>query len=169
MPAKIARLTKIRTVREGPKSLNQNALKYCEGGPCRITISLYKSLPLASCQGIYNCWPKSTKRSGHFRQLHKAITRKTMTIRQGPAHFSNHLNSFQAVGCCVTGLLDRRSFDLLRLMPTSGIRDCTHPSINRTRSIETEREISIEFRVSPEHHRLSKLPAVVKRRSVPSP
>src|SRR5262249_20607017 len=91
MPAKIARLTKIRTVREGPKSLNQNELKYWENGPCRITISLYRSLPLASCQGIYNCWPKSTKRSGHFRQLHKAITRKTKTIRQGPAQFSNPL------------------------------------------------------------------------------
>ena len=149
MPAKIARLTKIRTVREGPKSLNQNALKYCESGPCRITISLYKSLPLASCQGIYNCWPKSTKRSGHFRQLHKAITGKTMTIRQGPAHFSNHLNSFQAVGCCVTGLLDRRSFDLLRLMPKSIA--VTQISVGRlTKSIAVEREISIEFGVSPE-------------------
>src|SRR5215813_10582 len=161
MPARIARLTKIRTVREGPKSLNQNELKYWENGPCRITISLYRSLPLASCQGIYNCWPKSTKRSGHFRQLHKAITRKTKTIRQGPAHFSNHLNFSRAVGCCAAPLLDGKAFDFLRLMPTSGIRDCTHPSIERTRSIGSEREISIEFRVSPEHHRLSKLPVVL--------
>src|SRR5215475_13887630 len=163
MPAKIARLTKIRTVREGPKSLNQNELKYWENGPCRITISLYKSLPLASCQGIYNCWPKSTRRSGHFRQLHKAITGKTITIRQGPAHFSNHLNSFQAVGCCAAFLLDGGAFDFLRLMPTSGIRDCTHPSIERTRSIRTEREISIEFRVLPEHDLLSKLGTALER------
>src|SRR5215471_3351341 len=167
MPAKIARLTKIRTVREGPKSLNQNALKYCESGPCRITISLYKSLPLASCQGIYNCWPKSTKRSGHFRQLHKAITGKTMTIREGPAHFSNHLNFSRALGGCVEPLLDGRAFDFLRLMPISGIRDCTHPSIERTRSIGNEREISIKFRVSPEHDRLSKLAPLLD--DVPNP
>src|SRR5262245_46745360 len=164
MPDKIARLTKIRTVREGPKSLNQNALKYCEIGPCKIMISRYKSFPSASCQGMYNCWPKSTRRSGHFRQLHKAITRKTKTIRQGPAHFSNHLNFSRAVSCCAAFLLDGGAFDFLRLMPTSGIRDCTHPSIERTRSIGTEREISIEFRVSPEHDRLSKLGAVLERR-----
>ena len=117
MQAKIARLTKMRTVREGPKSLNQNALKYCERGPCRITISLYRSFPLESCQGIYNCWPKSIRRSGHFRQLQKAITQKTMTIRPGPAHFSNHSNFCRAFCCCVAGLFDRRVFGFLRLMP----------------------------------------------------
>src|SRR5262245_10963136 len=123
MPAKIARLTKIRTVREGPKSLNQNELKYWENGPCRITISLYRSLPLASCQGIYNCWPKSTRRSGHFRQLHKAITGKTMTIRLGPAHFATHSNFPPPVCGCGASLFDRRAFDFLRLMPTSATRD----------------------------------------------
>src|SRR5262245_18114796 len=123
MPAKMARLTKIRTVREGPKSLNQNALKYCESGPCRVTISLCRSFPPASCQGIYNCWPKSTRRSGHLRQLQKVITQKTMTIRLGPAHFATHSNFPPPFCSCGAGLFDRRAFDFLRLMPTSKTRD----------------------------------------------
>ena len=75
-----------------------------------------------------------------------------MTIRLGPAHFSNHSNFSSSFCCCVAGLFDRRVFDFLRLMRHHAMPGMHSPvdgeELNRSRR---KHEISIKVGVSPEH------------------
>ena len=71
MPAKIAMLHIARVIMDTPNTRIHSAFMYGESGPNSEAMSRIKLCPALSATA-YSSRPKSTRGSGHFRQLQKA-------------------------------------------------------------------------------------------------